>query len=287
MIYNPLQLAAQGEANEAKAIKAYEIYVDKLEELNNLSPNDLLRINSLGQVVGTSSYPTNTDFNTVGVQYASIQNQIAGTALSIDGIGAVNTGGVVNADETGAAALDLADASSFTCRWYVSANFTRCSWNPTFDCLFKTKSTIDLGSYFLGFISSTSVVSTGTLASGQKAAGLRFVIGTDSTNWQILTGEYTTVYTQSTGVAFAADTYYMVRLSLTETGLTVKIGSSAVSREAAVEAWQTATPIEVTSGIPSNTTGLLLTQSVYRGTGSVNRGVRFYGAYFIARFLNL
>lgn len=287
MIINPLQLAALNEISTTKAMPAHTEYVSPLEDMNNLSDGDLLRWQS-GGIVGSSASPTNTDYNPAVVQYASIQCQ-GTTTLSIDGVGSINTAGVVANNSTDHPGLNIADASSFTCRFYTGTNFTYTAWNPSETMLFKTLSDVSTTNnvFFYGLMSNTSVVSGATFASGQSCAGLRFIVGTD-TKLMLAVGTYLTVDTVDTGVTFDASTWYAVRMVYSGTDLNVYIGKSAVSISAAWAAASTASPITYNgANMPSSGQGMLLSASYYRGAGSVNRGFTFISGYHLARFMSV
>lgn len=190
-----------------------------------------------------------------------------GTAISSSGLLATT----VNASNW--RATQIGDAATTAPKVYsTTAHIYSNEGTLTLFTIFKTGSDVSTTNhvYWIGLCSSTTMTSADP--SGDLA-GIRCVIGTD-TNWMVCTKDGTTLSTPGdTGTALAASTWYAATLTFnSSTGLSVKMGSSAVSPNAAVTAMDADTVTTVNTNLPRTSVGMYLFAGMQRpATASANQ----------------
>ena len=216
---------------------------------------------SMGSTNGTSpAFYSNGRFGTVGT------SSIYGTEVN----------------EAGVPCTQIGDAAGST----PKANSQLASWrsdNGTTELffIFKLGSDISTGTqiYWMGFTSTTTMSTADP--SGHRAA-IRFLSGTD-TNWMLGTKDNVTAANVSTGVAVTASYYYIVKLLMTATTASVKIGRGSTFAAAKTD-YASAGTTSAASNLPTSTVDMSAFFGVGRSSPGVNQGIKLAVAYAATDF---
>jgi len=238
-----------------------------------------------GTVVQASDSRLDCDF--AGPRIWSSMGSTGGTSpafYSNGRFGTVGTSGIYGTEvnESGFPCTQIGDAAGST----PKVNSQSAVWrsdNGTTELffIFKLGSDISTGTqiYWMGFTSTTTMSTADP--SGHRAA-IRFLSGTD-TNWMLGTKDNATAANVSTGVAVTASYYYIVKLLITASTASVKIGRGSTFAAAKTD-YASAGTTNAASNLPTSTVDMSAFFGVGRSSPGVNQGIKLAVAYAATDF---
>jgi hypothetical protein len=227
------------------------------------------------------------DNDFVGPRIWSSMGSTGGTAPAFYGtgrFGSIQISGIYGTEvnEAGLPCTQIGDAAVGAPKAYSQLASWR-SDNGTTELyfIFKLGSDISTGtqSYWMGFTSTITMTSADP--SGHRAA-IRFVSGTD-TNWMLGTKDNVTAANVSTGVAVTARYYYIVKLLMTASTASVKIGRGSTLALAKTD-YLTAATTSAASNLPTSTVDMSAFFGINRTSPGVNQGIKLAVAYAATDF---